>query len=157
MIFDGFETAATTPCCPDEHDLNLSSDHIREIAPVTTLALDPEQIAPSEDGKLNPATEAADSVASEPHTDPASGRICVTGTSDSFPATGSEPCASVHVELDQALIVEFSSANIFRHSPLGDVLNSLKNISLAGDSQLNYVRFELLMMGNFASHPPPTS
>ena len=43
LIFDGFETAATTPCCPDEHDLNLSSDHIQEMDPVTTMALDPEQ------------------------------------------------------------------------------------------------------------------
>ena len=54
LIFDGFETAATAPCRPDEHDLNLSSDCIQEIASVTTLALDPEQTAPSEDGKLNP-------------------------------------------------------------------------------------------------------
>ena len=28
LIFDGFETAATAPCRPDEHDLNLSSDRI---------------------------------------------------------------------------------------------------------------------------------
>ena len=60
LIFTRFETAATTPGHPDEHDLNLSSDRIQEIASVTALALDPEQTAPSEDGKLNPATEAAD-------------------------------------------------------------------------------------------------
>ena len=28
LIFDGFETAAATPCHLDEHDLNMSSDHI---------------------------------------------------------------------------------------------------------------------------------
>ena len=80
---------------------------------------------------------------SEPHIDPTSSGICVTGTSDSFPATGSEPCASAYVELDQSSIVEFSSADIFRHSPLGDVLNSLKTLSLVGDSQPNYIQFEL--------------
>jgi hypothetical protein len=134
---------AAAPCRRDEHDLNLSSDHTWEIAPVTALALDPEQTVPSEDGKLNPATEAADPAALEPHTDPTSNKICVTETPDSSPATGSEPRASVPPELDRAPIIEFSSADIFRHSPLGDVLNSLKTLALAGDSQPNYIRFEL--------------
>ena len=95
----------------DEHDLNLSSDHTQEIAPATTLALDPEQIAPSEDGKLNPATEVANSAALEPHTDPTSSGACVIGTSDSSLAIGSEPRASAPIEPDQAPIVEFSSAD----------------------------------------------
>ena len=68
MIFDGFEPMAAAPCHHDEHDLNLSSDRAQEIAPVTALALDPEQIASSEDGKLNPAMEAACLAASEPAT-----------------------------------------------------------------------------------------
>ena len=91
----------------------------------------------SKDGKFNPATEATDSAALEPHTDLTSGEACVIGTSDSFPAISSEPCASAYS------IAEFSDADIFQHSPLGDVLNSLRNLSLAGDSQPNYVRFEL--------------
>ena len=69
LIFAGFKTAATAPSHLDEHDLNLSSDRIQEIAPITALALDPEQTAPSKDGKLNPATEATDSPALEPHMD----------------------------------------------------------------------------------------
>ena len=121
LIFDGFETmAVATPCHHDEHDLNLSSNHTQEIARVTALALDPEQIAPSEDGKLNPTTDAVVLAASEPHTDPTSSGICVTGASDSFPAISSEPCASAYS------IAEFSALDIFQHSPLGDVLNSLK-------------------------------
>ena len=52
LIF-GFETAATAPLRPDEHGLNLSSGRIQEITPVTALALDPEQIKSSEEGKLN--------------------------------------------------------------------------------------------------------
>ena len=139
LIFDGFETTTAVPRHYDEHDLNLSSDHTREIEPETALALDPEQIAPSEDGKLNPATEAADSAALEPHTDPTSSGICVIGTSDSSLAIGSEPRASAAIEPDRAPIVEFGAADILRHSPLGDVLNSLKTLSLAGDSQPNYI------------------
>ena len=38
LIFVGSETAATAPSHLDEHDLNLSSDRIQEIAPVTTPA-----------------------------------------------------------------------------------------------------------------------
>ena len=28
LVFDGFETAAIAPCCPDGHGLNLSSSRI---------------------------------------------------------------------------------------------------------------------------------
>ena len=45
LIFDGFEPMIAAPCSHDEHDLNLSSNHTEEIAPVTALALDMEQIA----------------------------------------------------------------------------------------------------------------
>ena len=95
LIFDGFETAVVAaPCHHDEHGLNLSSNYTQEIAPVTALALDPEQIAPSEDRKLNPVAEAADPAMLEPHTDPTSSGVCVTGPPDSSPATGSELHAS---------------------------------------------------------------
>ena len=62
LIFNGFETAVITPPRPDKHDLNLSSDHIREMVPVAAMALEPEQIVPS---------EATESVALEPHTNSA--------------------------------------------------------------------------------------
>ena len=59
-------------------------------------------------------------------------------------------------ELDRLSIFEFSVADILQHSPLGDVLNSLKNLSLEKDSQPNYVRFELEADdGEFCS--PPTT
>ena len=82
-----------------------------------------------------------------------------SGTPDPFPAISSKPCAPADAELDRLSIFEFSAAEIFQHSPLGDVLNSLRNLSLAGDSQQNYVRFELgaMMKENFTPHPPPTS
>ena len=34
LIFDGFAPTAAAPCHRDEHDLNLSSDRTKEIAPV---------------------------------------------------------------------------------------------------------------------------
>ena len=38
--------------------------------------------------------------------------------------------------------MEFSSADIFQHSPMGDILNSLRSLSLSGDPWPNYVRLE---------------
>ena len=98
LIFDGFETAATAPLRPDEHGLSLSSGRIQEIAPVTTLALDPEQAAPSKDGKLNPATEATDSPVLEPHIDLISHDTCATGTPYSSPFINSEPSEPADAE-----------------------------------------------------------
>ena len=59
LIFDGFGPVSGAPHIHDEHDLAPPPDGVREIAPVATLALDPEQIAPSEDGWMDPVTEAA--------------------------------------------------------------------------------------------------
>ena len=143
LIFDGFEPQPSVPHCHDGHDLNLSSGRIQEIAPVTTPALDPEHTAPSKDWRLNPIAEATDSPALEPHMDLTSQNICVTGTPDSSPGISSEPCESADAKLDHLSIFEFSAADIFQHSPLGDVLNSLRSLSLSGDSWLNYVRFKL--------------
>ena len=94
-----------------------------------TLALDPEQIASFEDGKLNPVTEATDSAALEPRAYPTSNWACVTETSDSSPAIGSEQRVSAPIESDRAPILEFTSVDIFQHSRLGNVLNSLKSLS----------------------------
>ena len=46
------------------------------------------------------------------------------------------------IESDWAPVMEFTSADIFQHSPLGDVLNSLRSLSLSGDPWPNYVRLE---------------
>ena len=58
--------------------------------------------------------------------------------------------------LDQSSIIEFSAADIFRHSPLGDVLNSLKNLSLTEGSQPNFIRFELEADDREFRFPPAT-
>ena len=91
---------------------------------------------------MDPATEAAHSVAIAPNTDFTSYETRVTEPLDSSPATGSEPPASVPIESDWAPIMEFTSADIFQHSPFGDVLNSLRSLSLSGEPWPNYVRLE---------------
>ena len=88
LIFAGFETAVASPSHLDDHDLNLSSGRIQEIAPVTALALEPEQAVPSKDGRITPTSEAADSTALEPHMDLVSHDAYATGTLDSSPYVG---------------------------------------------------------------------
>ena len=140
LIFDGFEPMTGAPNSHDEHDLDLPSDSVREIAPAEAPRINPEQIVPSEDGWMDPATEAAHSSALDPNTDPTSYEAGIIGPSDSSLATGSEPRTSVPIESDWAPVMEFTSADIFQHSPLGDVLNSLRSLSLSGEPWPNYVR-----------------
>ena len=115
LIFDGFEPMSSAPHNHDEHDLALPSDSVREITPATTPALNPEQIAPSEDGWMDPATEAAHSSALESNTDSTSKEIYVIGPPDLSPAVGFGPRAFVPIKSDGALIMEFTAAGIFQH------------------------------------------
>ena len=91
----------------EEHDLDLPSDSVREITPAVSSALNPEQIVPSDDGWIDPSTEAAHSAAIEPNTDFTSKEIYVIGPSDLSPVIGFEPRASVPIESDWAPIMEF--------------------------------------------------
>ena len=113
LIFDGFESITGAPYSRDEHDLDLSSDGVQEITPAAALALSPVQIVPSEDGRMDPTTDAAHSTAIEPNTDFTSNEVCVIGPSDSFSAIGSEPRASVPIGSNWAPVMEFSSTDIF--------------------------------------------
>ena len=133
MIFDGFEPMPDAPHSRNEHDITLPSDSVWEIASATTSAVSPEKIAPSESGGIDPAMEAALSVAIEPNTDFTPYESRVAEPLDSSPTADSEPLTSVPVESDWAPIREFTSADIFQHSPFGDVLNSLRSLSLSGE------------------------
>ena len=82
LIFDGFKPMSVVPNSHSEHDLDLPSDSIRNIAPATALDFNLEQIVPSEDGWMDPATEAAHSTGTEPNTDLTSKEVCVIGPSD---------------------------------------------------------------------------
>ena len=130
------------PHSHDEDDVTLPSNNIREIASATTPAINPEQIAPSESGGIDPAMKAALSVAIESDTyfTPYESRVAEPLISS--PATVSEPLISMPVESDWAPIMVFTSADIFQHSSLGDVLNSLRSLSLSGEPWSNYVRLE---------------
>ena len=79
----------------DEHDVTLPSDSVREIASATNPAFNPEQIAPSEDGGIDPATEATLLVVMEPDTDFTPYESRVAEPLDSSPAADFEPPASV--------------------------------------------------------------
>ena len=89
---------------------------------------------------IDPATEAGSSAAIEPNIDLTLRESRVAKLPDPSPATDSEPPALVHVESDWAPIMEFTSADIFQHSPFGDILNLLRSLSLSGESWPNNVR-----------------
>ena len=108
------------------------------------------------DGWIDPAMEAALSVVIEPDTDFTPYESRVAEPLDLSPATGSEPPASVPVESDWAPIMEFTSADIFQHSPFGDVLNSLRSLSLSGDPWPNYVLLEWDVADEEIRCPPTT-
>ena len=134
LIFDGFEPLPSVPHGHDEHDLALPSDSVQEIAPATAPTLNSSSIAPSMDWWIDPATEAALSSAIEPSIDLTLHESHDAKLPDSSPATDSEPPAPVPIKSDWALIMEFTSAGIFEHSPFGDILNSLRSLSLSGES-----------------------
>ena len=100
LIFDGFEPISGALHNHDEYDVNLPPDSVREIASATTPAFNPEQIAPSEGGGIEPAMKATLSVAIEPDTDFTSYESRVVELLNSPPAMDSEPLTSVPVEPD---------------------------------------------------------
>ena len=75
---------------------------------------------------------------------------------DSSPATDSEPPAPVPIESDWVPIMEFTSADIFQSSPFGDILNSLRSLSLSGESWPNYVRQDWDADDEEIRRPPTT-
>src|SRR5919106_328322 len=55
LIFDEFEPMPGAPNSPGEHDLALPSDSVREIPPAAPPTINPEWIAPPEEGWMAPA------------------------------------------------------------------------------------------------------
>ena len=74
--------------------------------------------------------EAVSSAAIEPNIDLTLHKSCGAKLPDPSPATDSEQPAPVPIKSDWAPIMEFTSTDIFQHSPFGDILNSLKSLSL---------------------------
>ena len=131
LIFDGFEPQPSVPHCHDGHDLALQPDSTLEAALETTPIFNSEPAPQIEDGCLDTASGAATSMTIEPNTDFAPHEARDSEVPDSLP--DSEPPAPLPVESDWAPIMEFTAADIFQHSPFGDILNSLKHLSLSGE------------------------
>ena len=140
LIFDGFEPLPYASRGHDEYDLALPSDSVQEIAQAAAPTPNSEPVAPSVDGWMDPATEALPSAVIEPNIDLTLHESRVVKLPDPSPATDSEPPAPVPIKSGWAPIMEFTSADIFQHSPFGDILNSLRSLSLSGGSWPNYVQ-----------------
>ena len=72
----------------------------------------------------------------EPNTNPVLYEAHDSKVPDSSP--DSEPSTPLPIESDWALIMEFTTADIFQHPPVGDILNSLKSLSLSGEPWPDY-------------------
>ena len=143
---------------PDSHDghgLDLLSDNARNVIPAIAPDLNPERVALPKDEGLDPAPQAAYSSALQPNTGLTSVESCNPGPPDSYPVVGSGPDTLELAEPGWAPVMEFTAADIFQHSPFGDMLNSLKSPSLSGDSGSNYVRLEW-EAGDEGIRCPPT-
>ena len=140
------------PYCHDGHDLALQPDSTLEAAHESAPIFNSEPATQIEDGWLDTASEAATSTAIEPNTD------LVPHKARDSEVPDSEPPAPPPIESDWAPIMEFTAADIFRHSPFGDILNSLKSLSLYQESPgRTAVRtVGMQTMKKFKAHPPPT-
>ena len=91
LIFNGFGPAPGAPDSHDENGLDLLSDNARDVAPAVAPDLNPKQTALPKDGWMDPAPQAAHSLAVEPNTGLTSKEACDIGPPDSYPAVGSSP------------------------------------------------------------------
>ena len=78
----------------------------------------------------------------DPNTGLTSVEACNPNSLDSYPVVRSSPRTLEPTEPGWAPIMEFTTADIFQCSPFGDMLNSLKTLSLTENSGPNYVRLE---------------
>ena len=114
-----------------EHDLALQPDSTLEAALEPAPIFNSEPAAQVEDGWLDTASGAATSMVIEPNTNLVPHEARDSEVPDSSP--DSEPPAPPPIESDWAPIMEFTAADIFQHSPFGDILSSLKYLSLSGE------------------------
>ena len=91
---------------------------------------------PAGDGRLDTVPGAAIFTATEPNTSLVLCEACDCKVPDSIPDSGSS--TPLPVELNWPPIMEFTAADVFQHSPFGDILNSLKSLSLSGEPWPDY-------------------
>ena len=132
LILDGFEPQPSLPHCHGEHDLALQPDSTLEAALEPAPIFNSEPAVQTKDGWLDTASGAATSTAIEPNTYLVPHEARDSEVPDSLPDSG--PPAPPPVESDWAPIMEFTAADIFQHSPFGDILSLLKYLSLSGEA-----------------------
>ena len=85
---------------------------------------------------MDAASGAMIPTAIEPNTSPV---LCETRDSkEPDSSLDSELPAPLPVESDWAPIMEFTAADIFQHSPFGDILKTLESLSLSGEPWPDY-------------------
>src|SRR4051812_35563000 len=136
LIFDGFERQPSAPHYLEGHDITLPPNSALEAAHAPALILGSEPAASFEDERLDVTSGAAILKAIEPNAIPALRTAHDSKESDSF--SSPETPSPLPIESDWAPIMEFTAADIFQHSPFGDILNSLKSLSLSGEPRPNY-------------------
>ena len=107
-----------------------------EAALETTPIFNSEPALRIEDGCVDTASGAATSTPIEPNTDFVPHKARDSKVPDSSP--DSEPPAPAPIESDWAPIMEFIAADVSQHSPFGDILSSLKYLSLSGETWPDY-------------------
>ena len=152
LIFDGFEPLPSAPHCHDEHDLALPPNSALEAAPASAPTLNSEPTAPIEDGRLDATSGAATPTEIEPSTSPV---LCKPRDSKE---SDSEPSAPLPIKSDWAPIMEYTATDSFQHSPFGDILKTLKSLSLYQESPVRTTvsKVGIRTMQKFKAHPPPT-
>ena len=140
LIFDGFEPQLDAPHCHDGHDFTLPPDNTQSVAQVSTPTISLEPTAPVGDGRLDATPGVAIPAVIEPNTSLVLRKARDSKVPDSNPDSINP--APLPTKPNWSPVMEFSAADVFQHSPFGNMLNALKSLSLSGGSGLNYVRLE---------------
>src|SRR3954468_18985426 len=136
LIFDGFEPQPNATHYFEGHDIALPPNSTLEATHAPAPILDSEPAAFSEDERLDVTLGAAISKAIKPNASPVLRTVQNSKEPDSSPNSG--PSVPPPTESDWAPVMEFTVADIFQCSPFGDILNSLKSLSLSGESRPDY-------------------
>ena len=136
MIFDRFEPRPGAPHCLDGHDLALPPDSAQSAAQESAPTVSSEPTALTRDGRLDAAPGAAISTVIELNTSLVLCKARDSKVPDSV--LDSESSAPLPIEPDWAPIMEFTAVDVFQHSPFGDILTSLKSLSLSGEPWPDY-------------------
>ena len=124
------------PHCLDGDDLALPPDSAQSAAQESAPTISSEPTALTGDGWLDAAQGAAISTVIEPNTSLVLCEAYDSRVPDSVP--NSESSAPLPIEPDWAPIMESTAVDVFQHSPFGDILNSLKSLSLSGEPWPDY-------------------